>query len=72
MAQMYGMGAQARLGSDLAGAGMFTQLLGAGASAIPSGTFSSLGSTGGGGYTGGGTFKPGSSSFPGSPHLRSA
>ena len=29
MAQMYGMGAQARLGSDLAGAGMFTQLLGA-------------------------------------------
>ena len=47
MAQMYGMGAQARLGSDLAGAGMFTQLLGAGASAIPQGTFSNL--MGGGG-----------------------
>jgi len=73
MAQMYGMGAQARLGSDLAGAGMFTQLLGAGASAIPSGTFSSLmGGGTAGGYTGGGTFMPGSSSFPGSPHLRSA
>ena len=71
MAQMYGMGAQARLGSDLAGAGMFSQLLGAGAQAIPSGTFSNLFS-GGGGYTGGGTFMPGSSSFPGSPHLRSA
>jgi len=47
MAQMYGMGAQARLGSDLAGAGMFTKLLGAGASAIPDGTFSNL--MGGGG-----------------------
>ena len=70
MAQMYGMGAQARLGSDLAGAGMFTQLLGAGASAIPQGTFSNL--MGSGGYTGGGTFMPGSTSFPGSPQLRSA
>lgn len=53
MAQMYGMGAQARLGSDLAGAGMFTQLLGAGASAIPQGTFSNLmgGGTTAGGWT---------------------
>ena len=54
MAQMYGMGAQARLGSDLAGAGMFTQLLGAGASAIQQGTFSNLMSGGGGGMPGGG------------------
>ena len=53
MAQMYGMGAQARLGSDLAGAGMFSNLLGAGAQAIPNGTFSSLFS-GGGTTTGGG------------------
>jgi len=47
------MGAQARLGSDLAGAGMFSNLLGAGAQAIPNGTFSSLFS-GGGTTTGGG------------------
>ena len=62
MAQMYGMGAQARLGSDLAGAGMFSQLLGAGASAIPQGTFSNLmggGGTGGGGYGMPGTGTPG-------------
>ena len=54
MAQMYGMGAQARLGSDLAGAGMFTNLLGAGAQAIPSGTFSNLmgGGTSSAGYGG--------------------
>ena len=67
MAQMYGMGAQARLGSDLAGVGMFTQLLGAGASAIPQGTFSNLmggGGTGGGyGMPGSGTPAYGSTSF---------
>ena len=68
MAQMYGMGAQARLGSDLAGVGMFTQLLGAGASAIPQGTFSNLmggGTGGGGGYGMPGTGTPsyGSTSF---------
>ena len=61
MAQMYGMGAQARLGSDLAGAGMFTQLLGAGANAIPNGTFSSLLGGGGSANSGGGS---GVSSMP--------
>ena len=47
-AQMYGMGAQSRLASDLSTAGMFTKLIGAGAGAIPSGTFSSMFSGGGG------------------------
>ena len=65
MAQMYGMGAQARLGSDLAGAGMFTQLLGAGASAIPQGTFSNL--------MGGGTSSAGYGGWtPGKPATMSA
>ncbi len=66
MAQMYGMGAQSRLGSDLAGAGMFTQLLGAGASAIPSGSFSSMFSGGGTGSAVGGASPL---SYP--SHLRS-
>ena len=52
-AQMYGMGAQSRLASDLSTAGMFTKLIGAGAGAIPSGTFSSLFSGGAGGSTAG-------------------
>ena len=72
MAQMYGMGAQARLGSDLAGAGMFTQLLGAGAGAIPNGTFSSL--LGGGGSANAGGWSGGTSAMPifnGPSHLRS-
>ena len=72
MAQMYGMGAQARLGSDLAGAGMFTQLLGAGASAIPNGTFSSL--LGGGGSANAGGWSGGTAAMPifnGPSHLRS-
>ena len=47
-AQMYGMGAQSRLASDLSTAGMFTKLIGAGAGAIPSGTFSSMFRGGGG------------------------
>ena len=55
-AQMYGMGAQSRLASDLSTAGMFTKLIGAGAGAIPSGTFSSMFSGGGGSTAGGGTF----------------
>jgi len=61
MAQMYGLGAQARLGGDLAGAGMFTQMLGAGASAIPTGTFSNLfgGGTTSGAYGMPGTGTPG-------------
>ena len=62
MAQMYGMGAQARLGSDLAGAGMFSNLLGAGAQAIPNGTFSSL--LGGGGSANAGGWSGGTSAMP--------
>ena len=63
-AQMYGMGAQSRLASDLSTAGMFTQLIGAGAGAIPSGTFSSMFS-GGGGMPGGGTPPTSTSSYYG-------
>lgn len=50
-AQMYGMGAQSRLASDLSTAGMFTQLIGAAAGA-PSGTFSNMFSGGGGSTAG--------------------
>ena len=63
-AQMYGMGAQSRLASDLSTAGMFTKLIGAGAGAIPSGTFSSMFS-GGGGMPGGGTPPTSTSSYYG-------
>ena len=55
-AQMYGMGAQSRLASDLSTAGMFTQLIGAAAGSA--GGWSGGGS-GGGGYGMPGTGTPG-------------